>query len=100
MLPLLKEKWCSSKITSRHTPNLNSPYSVVTSFSNILSTVDSFESLKSIRSAIVPIFRSNLSANVIKSSLLAMLPSSFIISQITPAGVKPASDDKSHAASV
>ena len=38
--------------------------------------------------------------NLIKSSLLAIVPSSFMISQMTPASSKPASLARSHAASV
>ena len=60
----------------------------------------SFKALYWIKSEMVPIFISYFFANSKRSSLLAMVPSSFIISQITPASSKPASLDKSHAASV
>ena len=49
------------------------------------SIVESDESLKSIKSAIVPTFISCFSPNLIRSSLRAIVPSSFIISQMTPA---------------
>ena len=48
----------------------------------------------------VPTLRSCFSPNFNKSSLLAIVPSSFMISHITPAPEKPANDAKSHAASV
>ena len=48
----------------------------------------------------VPIFRSCCFPNSIRSGNLAMLPSSFMISQITAAGVRPASAVRSQPASV
>ena len=46
------------------------------------------------------ILRSNFLATINKSGSRAIVPSSFIISQTTPAGLKPARRDKSIAASV
>ena len=46
------------------------------------------------------IFKSNSFAKTISSGSLAIVPSSFIISQTTPAGLNPANLDKSTAASV
>src|SRR5258708_7122144 len=52
------------------------------------------------RSAIVPIFRSWRFANSTRSGMRAIEPSGFMISQITAAGVSPASSARSHPASV
>ena len=98
--PLVNEKWYSSLTLSFQTISLNSPNSFLIIFLLMASIVESDESLKSIRSAIVPTFILCFSPNWIRSSLRAIVPSSFIISQITPADWKPASLARSHAASV
>ena len=54
----------------------------------------------SIKSAIVPIFSPCCSANCSSSGIRAIVPSSFKISQITPAPISPAMWAKSTAASV
>ena len=66
----------------------------------IFFTKDSVRLRYSIKSAMVPIFKPCSAANVIKSGRRAMVPSSFMISQITAAGEQLAIADKSHPASV
>ncbi len=53
-----------------------------------------------IKSAMVPIFRPCSRAKRSRSGSRAIVPSSFMISQITAAGVSPAIADRSHPASV
>ena len=57
---------------------------------NISSSIRS-----STRSAIVTILRPRSFAKISRSGILAMVPSSFMISQITPLGFTPASLDRS-----
>ena len=66
----------------------------------ILEIIWSLLILYAIKSAIVPIFKLNFFAKIINSGSLAIVPSSFIISQITPDGSLPANLDISTAASV
>jgi hypothetical protein len=51
------------------------------------------------RSAIVPSLRSCCAANCVSSGMRAIEPSAFMISQMTAAGVSPASSARSHPAS-
>ena len=68
--------------------------------SSIRSIRLSFFILYETKSSIEIIFKSNLLATLNKSGSLAIVPSSFIISHNTPAGLNPANLDKSTAASV
>src|SRR5258706_1760216 len=52
------------------------------------------------RSVIAPIFRPCVAAKATRSGMRAIVPSSFMISQMTAAGVKPAIRARSHPASV
>jgi hypothetical protein len=66
----------------------------------IFSTSVSVRLRYSIRSAMVPIFSPCSAANSCRSGRRAMVPSSFMISQITAAGVQPAMAARSQPASV
>ena len=63
-------------------------------------TSDSFRMRYLIRSAIVIISRPCFFANFVSSGTRAIVPSSFMISQMTPAGYRPAMRARSTAASV
>ena len=76
----------SLKILSLQADNVKEASFIFTSLSYSLLTDFSFIALYCIKSAIVPIFKECFSANLNKSSLLAIVPSSFIISHITPEG--------------
>ena len=100
MSPLAKEIWRLLNILSLQAVKLKVFPLISTVLSYSFLTDFSLTARYWIKSAIDPIFNLCSWANCIRSSLLAIVPSSFIISQITPAGSSPASFDKSHAASV
>ena len=79
---------------------VNSPAAVCSARLPIFSTSDSCRLRCSIKSAMVPIFRPCAAANSSRSGNRAMVPSSFMISQITDAGEQPAIAARSQPASV
>ena len=90
---------CRSAV-SRNATAVNSPYSVGSRTAPTRSTSFSVRRRYSIRSATVIIFRPCRSQYGTRSGTRAIVPSSFMISQTTPAGVRPASRARSTAASV
>src|SRR4051794_22341305 len=92
--------WCLSSTSDRKPTTLKSPKSVGSPVSTTRSTSLSWRRRYAIRSATVTIFRSCLRQYSSRSGTRAMVPSSFMISQITPAGLRPARRARSTAASV
>src|SRR5688572_27982195 len=78
----------------------NLPCTVSISRSAMRRTIDSFALRYSIRSAIVPMRRPCCAANSSRSGSRAIVPSSFMISHSTAAGVRPARRARSQQASV
>ena len=79
---------------------VNSPKAVLSVRLPIFSISDSLRLRCSIRAAIVPILSLCSAAKSSRSGRRAMVPSSFMISQITAAGEQPAMPAKSQPASV
>ena len=93
---------CSELVAlSRNTRSVHSPPITEVIFrSTTPETRLSCRRRQAIRSEIAPIFRLCSWANFTRSGRRAMVPSSFMISQITPAGLQPARRAISTAASV
>ena len=85
---------------SRNATALNSPYSVGSRTETTRSTSFSRRRRYSMRSATVIILMPCRSQNATRSGTRAIVPSSFMISQTTPAGLRPARRARSTAASV
>src|SRR3954468_18083147 len=98
--PLTIATWCFSSTSERKPIARNSPYSVGSAVSTTRSTSLSWRRRYAIRSATVIILRSCLRQYSSRSGTRAIVPSSFMISQITPAGLSPARRARSTAASV
>ena len=99
-LPLTRAK-CSDWLgLSLNAWAVNSPCAVCSTRVPTFSTKDSVRLRYSMRSAMVPILRPCSAAKICRSGKRAMVPSSFMISQITEEGLHPAIVPKSHPASV
>ena len=91
---------CSPPVRSLNEMQSKSPYSVLSTRWPTRSMSVSLRLRYSIRSAMVPIFSPCCWANTSRSGSRAIVPSSFMISQITEAGESPAIADRSQPASV
>ena len=99
-VPLTSAKWIAELGRSRYTTPWNFPHGVLNSRLPSRTTILSFWLRYWIKSAMLPILRPCSLAKTIKSGSRAMLPSSFIISQMTAVGEPPANKAKSQPASV
>ena len=85
---------------SRNDTQSNSPWAVSSARWPARSMSDSWRLRCSINAAMVPIFSRCSRAKISRSGSRAIVPSSFMISQITAAGVRPAMRARSQPASV